>query len=227
MILRAASETSARVVTPRSGIPSRFAKPPPEKYMALNPALSASCATIGLKTPGATNMLLPEMSLRSEDAALVCDFSRETLPFHLLDTIKAFKRCHSKEDEPAVCHPPRAPGYRLHSRSRRNKPSVEANTRGTRRWWESLRRQPSGSPIGGDFVKEHRRACGGGPSIHLGGRDRAPRDMRPLDGRCDCSDTGGEISSRRLGSHIDGHEREARRPPVDTGRAPGKPAPDD
>ena len=63
-------------------------------------------------------------------------------------------------------------------------------------------------------MQEHRRVRRGGPSIHLGGRDRAPGDMRPLDGGCDCSDNRCEVSSRSLESHSDGHRREARRPPL-------------
>src|SRR5439155_5209044 len=155
------------------------------------------------------------------------EISLETLCHSVfLDTIKAFKRRPSK-GEPAVCPPPSASGHRLHSRSRRNKSSLEANPRGTRRRRESVspltfRVTPRGKFRAGASTSTSRR-----PSIHLGGRDRAPGDRRPLDGGCDCSDNRCEVSSRPLESHSDGHGREARRPPLDTGRPPKEPPPDD
>ncbi len=132
-----------------------------------------------------------------------------------------------RKDEPPVYPSLSTPRHRLRSRSWRNKTSVEAHPGGTRGRRESVRRQPSGSPVWRDFVQEHRRVCGGGPPVHLGGRHRTPGDMRPLNGRRDRSDTRGELSSRRLGSHTARHRRENRRPPLDTRRTRRESPPDD
>jgi hypothetical protein len=64
----AALATSVSVVIPRSGRARRFENPAPEKYNALKPVFSASFATEGLKTPGATTILSPPMSFLRESA---------------------------------------------------------------------------------------------------------------------------------------------------------------
>src|SRR5271157_3210576 len=65
VISRVALATSVRVVTPKSGRANWLENPAPEKYRARNPDFSATFATAGLGTPGATTARFLARSFRS------------------------------------------------------------------------------------------------------------------------------------------------------------------